>query len=144
MIQIPPETQIKSTIKPGSVYYFEEVELSSDEPHYFIVISSQPKSDRIILLVCSSSQVQKTQYRLRHIPKTHVEISKDEYEGFSKNSIVDCNDVFCKSVDQIIDKLENYNLKIKPEMDISIIEKLRNAVLESPRVDPEIQDMLVD
>lgn len=144
MIDIPPEIQIKSTIKPGSVYYFVEETLSSNEPHYFIVINKNPHSDRIILLVCSSSQIKITKYRRRYLKETLVEITKEQYEGFTRDSIVDCNDVFDKTIDQIILKLKKGELKPKREMDISIVEKLRNAVCKSPSVDPDIIDMLIE
>ena len=88
MIDIPPEVQIKATIKPGSVYYFSEDTFFSDEPHYFIVINKNPQSDIVILLVCSSSQIRKTKFRRRGLPGTLVEIRKEQYEEFTRDSII--------------------------------------------------------
>ena len=144
MIDIPPEIQITSTISPGSVYYFVEDTFNSDEPHYFIVINNKPLSDKVILLVCSSSQIQSTIDRRKHLKGTLVIITTDQYEGFTRKSIVDCNEVHVKTIDQIIFKLEKGELKIKKEMDISIVEELRNAVCKSLLVDPDIIDMLIE
>ena len=143
MIDIPPESQIKSTIKPGSVYYFKEETLTSKEPHYFIVINNNPVVDKIILLVCASSRIMKVKQIRRHLPKTLVEIKERDYPDFTKDSIVDCNYVLSKTIDDIVEKLSAGNLKLKREMDISIVENLREAVINSPVVDPEIIEMLV-
>ena len=146
MIDIPIEVEIKSTIKPGSVYYFKEEELHSEEPHFFIVINKEPIDYEMVLLVCSSSLVEKvkqTRGNLKQFKGTLVEIKKRDYPGFSTDSIVDCNNVFPRTFEELVDKLKDGDLKIKPEMDISIIEEIREAVLRSCVVEPEIIDMLI-
>ena len=90
-MKIPSEIQIASTIKPGSVYYFPEQALSSDEPHYFIVVNHNPLTDEILILVCSSSRIDKVKRRVwrRSFPETTVvEIRKDAYPDFTKDSII--------------------------------------------------------
>lgn len=145
MIDIPPETHIKATIKPGSVYYFIEEEMwTSDEPHYFIVINKNLNHQKEILMVCSTTKIQERKLLRKHSPGTLVEINKGQYEGFSKNSIVDCNDVYHKTVDQITNKFKSGDLTIKPEMKMSIIDELRNAVCNSPVPDPDIIDLLTE
>lgn len=143
MIEISSDIQIKSTIKPGSVYYFVEDSIKSGEPHYFIVINNNPKTEKIIILVCSSSRIDTVKYRRKHIPKTLVDIAKTEYKDFSKNSIVDCNEIFEKTIDQIVQKLKSGELKTKSDMDSSIVEEIRQAVINSPIVDQEIIDQLI-
>ena len=143
MIEIPYEIRIKSTLKSGSVYYFVEESFTSDEPHYFIVISEHSDRDAVVLLVCSSSQIEKVKNRRRYLPtKTLVEIDPSQYSAFTKNSIIDCNQVFEKSIDEIVQKLEQGLLKMKAEMDISLVEKLRNAVLESPLIEQRIKKLV--
>ena len=44
---------------------------------------------------------------------------------------------------ELVDKLKDGDLRIKPEMNISIIEEIREAVLRSCVVEPEIIDMLI-
>ena len=146
MTDIPPEEKIKSTIKPGSVYYFKEDELHSEEPHFFIVINKTPINYEVILLVCSSSQVKEIKQRrgnLKQFKGTLVEIKKRDYPGFSTDSIVDCNNVFPRTVEELVDKLKDGDLKIKPEMNIYIIEEIHEAVIRSYVVEQEIIDMLI-
>lgn len=142
-MDIPPDIRIKSTIKPGSVYYFVEDSFSSPEPHYFIVINRYPVPDNIVLLVCSSSQIEKVKRRRRFLPpETLVEIKESQYIGFTKDSIVDCNNVLPKTIEQLIQKLEQNELKLKMEIDICLVEKLRNAVNASPLIDKDIKKLL--
>lgn len=136
LIKVPPEIQIKSTIKPGSVYYFPEDALTSEEPHYFIVIN-QKADDDVILLVCASSQIEGVKRRRRHLPGTVVVIKQNQYSGFSHDSIVDCNTVFLRRIDHLVSKLEQGKLKVKPDMDIMIVEKLRKAMMRSPMVEAD-------
>lgn len=135
MIRIPPEVAIKATIRPGSVYYFPEDSFHSEQPHYFIVINADPTSDLMIILVCASSQIEKTKLRRRSCPtETIVEISTDQYSEFTVNSIIDCNYVLEKSIDQLIVKLKAGELVLKTEMDIELVNVLRMSVLSSPEL----------
>lgn len=143
MIDIPPEVQIKSIIKPGSVFYFDEGSFKTKgEPHYFIVINYTPLTDRVILLVWASSKIQAVKRRTHNLPNTTVEIKKGEYPAFTKDSIVNCNEVVSKTLDILIAKLEKKELKLKIELDIALLEKLRKAVLRSPLVEKNIKMLL--
>ena len=142
MIQIPPEIQIKATIRTGSVYYFVEETQTSNEPHYFIVINNDPRNDNILLLVCSSSNIEGAKRRRKNILNTIVLIKKKEYAGFSMDSVIDCNMVYDRSIENIILRLRSGDLKMKPEFPIHLVEKLRKAALNSPLVKNEIKDLL--
>ena len=125
MVDIPPEIQIKTTIQPGSVFYFPEETFTSDDPHYFIVINKNPLTDDVLLLVCSSSKIDSVKSRTRHWPGTSILIRQPEYVGFTVDSIVDCNRVFSRKIDHLVQKLSEGRLEVKPRMDIAIVEKLR-------------------
>lgn len=142
MILIPPEARLKSTIKSGSVYYFRDEALSSPYRHYFIVLNHSPHVDEVILLVCSSSQIEKVNRRRENLPGTAIEIRKEEYPDFDVDSIVDCNTVFPRSIEVLIKKLETGELKIKADMDLGILKRLRAAVLASPLVSDEVKKLL--
>lgn len=134
-MEIPPEIQIKSTLKPGSVYYFVDESLKSSEPHYFIVLNYTPLEDHFLLLVCSSHQISKVKWRnINNPPSTLVEISPSEYDDFTKQSIIDCNSVFARSIQQLRKKLESGQLKLKSVMPTHLLEKLRKGALDSPKV----------
>lgn len=143
MIDIPPCIQIKSTIKSGSVYYFTESSFSSPEPHYFIVLNHDPLSDRILVLVCASSRIETVKRRRRNCPcSTLVEISQSQYSGFTKHTIIDCNDVMEYTIDDLINKIEKGELKLKPEIDTSLVAALRSAVYDSTLVSNKIKKLL--
>ena len=142
-MDIPPEVVIKASIKPGSVYYFPHEALSSPEYHFFIVININPIVEEVIFLVCSSSQISKVKQRNRHNPpKTLVEISNTQYPDFTRDSIINCNNVFPERIEKLIERLSNKKLKLKAEMKISLVNKLRKGVLASRQVPLKIKKQL--
>lgn len=145
MVVIPPAIQIKSTLKPGSVYYFPEISFSSPEPHYFIVLNHSPLSDSYLVLVCASSQIDKVKRRRQNCPaSTLVEMTPADYACFTKPSIIDCNDVHEYTIDDLVNMRSKYDLKTKPEMDAGIVNLLRRAVCSSPLVAGKIKAMLAE
>jgi len=71
-----------------------------------------------------------------------VKIDNTEYAIFTKESVVDCNSVIKKTIDEIVVLLKSKKLSYKPEMPIGIVEKLREAVIASPVVENNIKEML--
>ncbi len=142
MTRIPPEI-IKVSIKPGSVYYFREESIKSDEKHYFVVINRNPLTDEIILLACASSKIDKVKrFRYNCPVETVVIITPEQYCGFSVNSIFDCNYIFRRSLYVIMKKYKNNELLVKPEMDLHLVDILRKGVLASNKIEPRIKSML--
>ena len=139
-MDIPPEVAIKSSIKPGSVYYFPHEKLSSKEPHFFIVINIDPTEDKVIFLVCSSSKIDKVKQRNRcNPPQTLITISKEEYEDFTCDSIINCNNVYPESIEGLVDRLSKKTLKLKAEIDNKLVKKIREATWASPQVALDIK-----
>jgi hypothetical protein len=143
MISISPDIRLLASLKTGSVYYFEEEKLQSAEPHYFIVLNKSPRQHSVLFLACASSQVEK---RKRAIathglsPETLVLVAAGDYQGFSKETAIDCNTVFEKSTLSVIDMLANKKLKICTEiMPTTIMEKLASGVLASMQVSEDIK-----
>ena len=144
LIDISSEVYIKGSIRPGSVFYFSDEDLSSSEPHYFIVLNINPLTDSTLLLVCSqSSQCEIVKRRRREFPETVVDISPCEYASFTRNSVVDCNNIFDRTIAQLAKKREDNVLKPKPPMPIDIVQKLRTAAINSDLVELDIKDMLL-
>lgn len=135
-MKIPPEIQIDATLYSGSVFYFVEERLTSDEPHYFVTLNREPTSDPLLLMVCSTSKLDKV--RLRNINNnpddTLIKVFPSQYPEFSKTSIFDCNSLFLKTTANLVSKLNEGKLKIKPKMPDDILIKLRSAVKASPVV----------
>lgn len=140
MIKVPPQIALKATIRSGSVYYFRHESFSSLEPHYFVVINVNPAGDQVILLICASSK--------RHAigancpKKSFITIGHTQYSAFKEASVLNCNYVIEQTIDQLISRLSNKTLQMKPEMDIKLVKLLREGVLSSPLVPERIKSQL--
>ena len=143
MVDIPSKIQIRSTIKPGSVYYFPEETFSSPDAHYFIVLNTKPLTDTILILVWARSNISKVRKRRHMCPEeTLIKITPRQYSGFSKKSIIDCNRVIEKTIEQLVEKLSEGKLRMKPEMDIALVNRLKKGVMRSTLIEQRIKIML--
>lgn len=61
---------------------------------------------------------------------------------FTCDSIIDCNKYREKSIDELVGRLATGKLKLKTEMPLSLVEQLRQGVLDSPRIPKRIQKIL--
>jgi hypothetical protein len=145
-MEIPAHIRILASIRIGSVYYFKEESLSSEESHFFIVLNKDPRTEEFLILVCASSQVKKRQdigKKLGFPPESLVIVSPAEYPLFKKETVIDCNSVFEKTSQSLIDKLESGSLKVCTEiMPAGIVQKLIQGVLMSWQVAEKVQDAL--
>lgn len=136
------QKHIKSTITAGSVYYYCDKSISPKQ-HYFVVININPVNDTVIILLCASSQIiSKRRFRSNCPQETLIEISPTQYIGFTKKSIIDCNDPFLRSIDEIAHMLSKNKLQIKPVMGLRLVEKLREGVILSSLVAEETKKLL--
>ncbi len=135
--------RIKSTIEAGSVYYYHEKSIDSPKQHNFVVINIDPPKDTLIFLVCSSTKINHFRKLRSNCPdETLVEITPTQYSGFSEKSIIDCNDIFQKGIDEIARMFSKNKLQIKPVMGLRLVRKLRQGVILSPLVANEIKTLL--
>ncbi len=145
-MEISADIQILATIKTGSVYYFEEESLSSQEPHFFVILNKNPRTDEFLILVCASSQVEKRKNigkKLGFPSETLVIISPGEYKLFKKETVIDCNRAFEKTAQFLIEKLKNKKLRVCTErMPNTIVNKLIGGVLMSSQIAEKVQEML--
>lgn len=144
-MDISSSIRILATIRTGSVYYFEDEELTSDEPHYFIVLNQNPRTEEFLILVCASSQIEKRRQiiqRLGFPEETLVLVTPSEYP-FSKDTVIDCNRVFEKTSQTLIEKLDQKKLKVCTEiMPDTILQKLLRGILASTQISEKIKRML--
>ena len=144
MPDVPPNVTIRATIRPGSVYYFRhEAFLHSSDPHYFVVINIDPTIEQVILLVCASTKIFKVVARSANLPpQTLIKVNPSQYPGFTYPSIFDCNHVYTDSLENLIQRLENRQLVLKPEMNMQLVEQLRQGVLDSPLIAGRVKAQL--
>lgn len=133
-IIIPPEIQIRATIKEGTIYYFKEETFVSEEPHFFVILNRNPLTDEVLILVNATTQIQKRELARRGLPsQTLVRICPTECPVLREESLFDCNSITEKSLDSLVEKLSNDDLKICTQvLSEDMLLKLKNGVLESP------------
>ena len=135
--------EIKVSLRPGTVYYMRDNQLSSAEPHYFVVVNGNPIGDEILLLAVASSQIEKVKRRYkRESDSTLVEISPAEYTDFTKDTIIDCNHVFTKSLLDLCDQWQRKEITPKGDIPSEILKKLQQGVIESRLVSPADKDKI--
>lgn len=147
LLEIPPEIQMKASIRQGSVFYFKEDGFKTEKPHYFVVLNNSPIEDNIIILVCAVTfdldVFQKISKNLPYIPKeTYVDVTVEECSFLSKTTLFDCNQVFQRSVDSLITKLKHKQLRQIGYIEEAVLERLTQGVLLSPKVTQEIKKIV--
>ena len=133
-MDLPPELYLNGTIEQGAVYYFPEEKLTSEEPHYFVVMNADPKQNVVLLMTCATSKVQKTINRRNDELETIVVVASTECEFFKKMTAFDCNIIFEKRMEQLVQKYNEGKLKYKGLLPKAIIEKLRKGIQMSKEV----------
>jgi len=134
MDPLPP--LLRLTLRPGTVYYFTHRDLTSSEPHYFVVLNGHPQSDAVLLLAVASSQLGKVRRRRTAMPpETLVEVTPAEYADFTVPTIVDCNQVFELPREELIEKITTKQIRGQNDLPAAILAKICVGVLLSPRVD---------
>lgn len=129
-MEVPIE--IRLSLRCGTVYYMNERSLTSVQPHYFVVVNSDPLGDEILLLTIASSQIETVKRRRGKQPSgTVVEIPEADYAEFTKDSIVDCNQVFTKSLSELCAQWSRKEIIAKLDLPEDILKKLQQGVLAS-------------
>jgi len=139
--EIPGDLRL--TLRAGTVYYFQHRELSSPEPHYFIVVNTDPLCDQVLLLAVASSKVENVRERRRQMPaETVVEISPTEYVEFRVPTVVDCNRVFRKSLIELIDDRKRGLVKPKNDLPREALLRIQTGIKASPLVEEEAKMLI--
>ena len=141
----PVDRILAFTLRQGTVYYLAHRDLTSAEPHYFVVLNQNPRQDRVLLMVVASSQVDKVKERARrqNLPEaTVVEISTQEYPEFSKPSCINCNQLFQKSLLELSNARKHRELRSQQDMPLPLMERIIAGCLASPLLSAEEKAMI--
>jgi len=147
-MHIPPHIRIPVCIEQGSVFnFFLHAEGFGRESknRYFVVLNRDPKTDSVLILVTSTTQITKKLDFVRNagiVEKTIVTVSPQEYPNFTHDSAFNCNDVHQVCMKDLIRKVEKSGADGYPKIPYGIIKKLINGVRMSPRVTREIKKLL--
>lgn len=127
--------EIRVSLRQGTVYYMAERSLTSVQPHYFIVVNADPLGDEILLLTVASSQIDTVKRRCAREPgSTVVEINEADYADFTKDSVIDCNSVFTKSLADLCSQWHRKEIVPKQDIPKDILERLKQGILDSRQV----------
>lgn len=134
--------ELRLGLRAGSVYYFQSRELSSGQPHFFIVVNRDPITTKLLLLTIVTSKVDKVRIRNRERPHTVVEISPREYDEFKVLSAVDCNVVLEKSLSELAGLVRRKEVRYHKDLSPEIFGKIKAAVLASSLMADELKLLL--
>lgn len=142
---MPPEKlplELRVGLRPGSVFYFAARELSSIEPHFFVVLNRDPLAQKLVLLTVFTSQIEKVRLRNRARPETVVEFGPADYAALKLPTAVDGNVLFQRSLDELADLVKRREVRYHPDLSADLLERLRRAVLASPVIEEEDKDLI--
>jgi len=134
---------IRLSLRPGTVYYMADRALTSIKPHYFVVVNSDPLRDEVLLLTVASSQIETVKRRRAKEPEsTVVEVSQSTFGDFSKDSIIDCNQVFTKTLQDLCGQWQRKEIIPKNDIPHEILRALQKGVLDSRLVSPSDKEKI--
>lgn len=129
--------EIRLSLRQGTVYYMAERGLSSIEPHYFVVLNQNPLESKLLLLLVATSQVEKAKGRIlrKNLPSESLVVIDDaEYDDFSKESCIDCNKLFNKSLEELCEQWREKEVRAHKDLPRELVEKLIEGVKASPLI----------
>jgi hypothetical protein len=127
------------------VLYIEEWAFDTTTPHYFVVLNVDPQSDEVVLLACATSQIASREAAARRNgmpPSTLVQVEPSDYPSFKVTSLFDCNTLHRYTMAALENKQTGGFLQVKPMMPMEVVEKLRQAAIESPQTTGKQRRML--
>ncbi len=138
----PLPLELRLGLRAGSVFYFQSRELTSEQPHFFIVVNRDPLGTKLVLVTIVTSKLDKVRLRNRERPETVVEITPAEYDEFKLVSAVDCNVVLEKPLDELAGMVRRKEVRYHKDLPPSVFAKIRTAVLASPVVLDEFKQLI--
>lgn len=151
-MQISPDISIPICIEQGSVYHFKLTTTNKDGTAYsgdrfFIVLNVNPKTDEVLVLTTITTQ---TASQVKFIklngedPTTLVSITKSDLPILSQDSVVNCNRVYEKTMQEVIDGVNGVGGKIiNIKLPKSVINALVSGVVISKQVPTNIKEFLI-
>jgi len=135
---------IKLTLRRGTVYYLQHRDLSSSEPHYFIVLNTSPIEQRVILMSVFTSQIEKQERAIRragHPEETLVRIDPSQYPELTKESCVNCNKVFSKPLDELAQHWSSMTKK-PTDLPSALVDQIVHGIELSSQVSEEEKSLI--
>lgn len=142
MADEPLPLELRLGLRAGSVFYFQSRELTSEQPHFFVVVNRDPLSTKLVLVTIVTSKLDKVRMRNRERPDTVVEISPAEYDEFKLVSAVDCNVILKKPLEELVGLVRRKEVRYHKDLPPAIFAKIRSAILASPLVPDDFKQLV--
>lgn len=147
-MEISPKIRIPLCIEQGSVFNFfiDFGDLRSQSKNrYFVILNRNPKTDVVLIMVTSTTQIQKKREFVKRVgisDKTIVEVKAKEHPIFTSDSVFNCNDVFEVNMSDLIRKIEEKGSMNYPKLSDDILKRIIDGVNESPKISQSIKDLM--
>ena len=124
------------------MYYFQSRELTSELPHFFIVVNRDPIGEQLLLLTIVTSNVADVRTRNHDRLHTVVEISPQKYNELTMLSAVDCNVELEKPLAELVGMVERQEIRYHRDLPLKLFAKIKTAILASRLVPDELKELL--
>lgn len=147
-MEIPAKIRIPLCIEQGCVFNFLfnfGDSKRESKNRYFVVLNSSPKTDSVLVMVTSTTQILKKEEFIKraHIgEKTLVRVTHAEYPTFSQDSVFNCNTVIEVKIKDLVRKIEENGSMNYPKIPADVLRKLVEGVHKSPRIDEALKKLI--
>lgn len=147
-MDIALKIRISLCIEQGSVFnFFIDFGDSrrQSKNRYFVVLNRNPKTDVSLLMVTSTTQIQRKKEFVRKSgisEKTIVEVRANEHPIFTSDSAFNCNEIFPVKMDDLIRKIEENGSMNYPKLSDVILKRIITGVNESPTIPQSVKDLI--
>jgi hypothetical protein len=143
VIDIPPDVQIRSTLRSGSVFYYTEDSFVGDDPHYFVVLNQDPANDDQLVLLNATSKVDKARRRTAGNPAVLVVVTRGQCQDLREDSAFIGDNAIVRTVDQLVEKaLRQDVMRIHGYMPNGVVHQLKAAVLASREITGDVKKLI--
>ena len=128
--------------EPGTIF-------GNTNAHIGVVVNSDPNTQRAVVVVCASSQLDKARsfaVRRNLHPGTVVSISGGTHAHFGQNTAFLCNTPESVSYDVLASWHGEGNIRLirrNNQIDTTLLNEIRAGIIASDMVEDTIKDMLV-
>lgn len=147
-MEIAPKIRIPLCVEQGSVFNFS-VDFGDSKRQsknrYFVVLNRNPKTDTALIMVTSTTQIEKKREFVKRAgisDKTIVEIKAREYCIFTSDSAFNCNEVFEVNMSDLIRKIEENGSMNYSKLPDNILKQIIAGINESPKISQSIKDLM--
>jgi hypothetical protein len=150
-MNIPSDIIAAVYIEQGTVCHYHLETINRDGTPYsggrfLIVLNVNPKTDEILVLTTITKQIKNQTHYIKNIgedPDTLVTISPSDFSPLSVESIVNCNNTYETTMDELKSKMKKGGKFFTAKLPKTIVSALVSGVLKSKQVPPERKKLIV-